>query len=120
MQIFDLNLQKTKTANWALISTHHNGRLQSLADIFRDVGIDLKLTLGQFHELRPNTVRHADCSRLQIILQRGTLFAQEHPSTIVGSWRANPLEPIRVTWHWTLRTTSAQSRLLRQFRRRHD
>jgi hypothetical protein len=85
MQIFDLNLQKTKTANWPFVSIHHNGRLHSLADIFRDVGIDLKLRFD------PNPI--ADHPRgLSFDLADLHGLLPESPSLIPGGpWQATAL-----------------------------
>jgi hypothetical protein len=44
MPSFNLTLRKTKTADWPPASVQHNGRLHNLADVFRDVGIDLRFT----------------------------------------------------------------------------
>lgn len=45
MRLFSLKLRKARHIDWPSVSVPHNGKLHNLADVFRSVGIDLKLTL---------------------------------------------------------------------------
>lgn len=85
MQLFDLKLRKTRGVEWPPLSVKHNGKLQSLADVFRKVGVEFRLTLDPEWIADHPRGWSFDLSDLH------GLLPDRAPSSADGTWRATAL-----------------------------